>query len=185
MLDEIQTGLGRTGRWFAFQREAILPDVVTVAKSLGNGMPIGACWARGQVAAAFVAGDHGSTFGGQPLACAAGIATIAELEAIDAPALAERTGAYLAQRLGSLAGVASVRGAGLLLGAVLEPGLDAGEVTRSALSLGLVVNAPAPGVLRLAPPLTVTTTEVDEAVGILGAALGSVSGVETRKGGQE
>jgi acetylornithine aminotransferase len=72
-----------------------------------------------------------------------------------------------------------------LLGAVLEPGLDAGEVTRSALSLGLVVNAPAPGVLRLAPPLTVTTTEVDEAVGILGAALGSVSGVETRKGGQE
>jgi acetylornithine/succinyldiaminopimelate/putrescine aminotransferase len=184
MLDEIQTGLGRTGRWFAFQHEAIHPDVVTVAKSLGNGMPIGACWARRDVAAAFVAGDHGSTFGGQPLACAAGIATLAELEAIDAPGRAKRTGAYLAQRLEALGGVASVRGKGLLLAAVLEPGLDASEVTRSALRLGLVLNAPAPGVLRLAPPLTVSTAEVDEAVGILGVALGSVSSVETSEGGQ-
>jgi acetylornithine/succinyldiaminopimelate/putrescine aminotransferase len=184
MLDEIQTGLGRTGRWFAFQHEAIHPDVVTVAKSLGNGMPIGACWARRDVAAAFVAGDHGSTFGGQPLACAAGIATLAELEAIDAPGRAKRTGAYLAQRLEALGGVASVRGKGLLLAAVLEPGLDASEVTRSALRLGLVLNAPVPGVLRLAPPLTVSTAEVDEAVGILGVALGSVGSVETSEGGQ-
>jgi len=185
MLDEIQTGLGRTGRWFAFQHEAIGPDVVTVAKSLGNGMPIGACWARRDVAAAFVAGDHGSTFGGQPLACAAGIATLAELEAIDAPGLARRTGAYLAQRLEALAGVASVRGKGLLLAAVLEPGLDASEVARSALRLGLVLNAPVPGVLRLAPPLTVSTAEVDQAVGMLGAALESMSNVGTREGGQK
>jgi len=185
MLDEIQTGLARTGRWFAFQHEAIGPDVVTVAKSLGNGMPIGACWARRDVAAAFVAGDHGSTFGGQPLACAAGIATLAELEAIDAPGLARRTGAYLAQRLEALAGVASVRGKGLLLAAVLEPGLDANEVARSALRLGLVLNAPVPGVLRLAPPLTVSTAEVDQAVGMLGAALESVSNVGTREGGQK
>ena len=185
MLDEIQTGLARTGRWFAFQHEAIGPDVVTVAKSLGNGMPIGACWARRDVAAAFVAGDHGSTFGGQPLACAAGIATLAELEAIDAPGLARRTGAYLAQRLEALAGVASVRGKGLLLAAVLEPGLDASEVARSALRLGLVLNAPVPGVLRLAPPITVSTDEVDQAVGMLGAALGSVSDVGTREGGQK
>lgn len=185
MLDEIQTGLARTGRWFAFQHEAIGPDVVTVAKSLGNGMPIGACWARRDVAAAFVAGDHGSTFGGQPLACAAGIATLAELEAIDAPGLARRTGAYLAQRLEALAGVASVRGKGLLLAAVLEPGLDASEVARSALRLGLVLNAPVPGVLRLAPPLTVSTAEVDQAVGMLGAALESMSNVGTREGGQK
>ena len=185
MLDEIQTGLARTGRWFAFQHEAIGPDVVTVAKSLGNGMPIGACWARRDVATAFVAGDHGSTFGGQPLACAAGIATLAELEAIDAPGLARRTGAYLAQRLEALAGVASVRGKGLLLAAVLEPGLDASEVARSALRLGLVLNAPVPGVLRLAPPLTVSTAEVDQAVGMLGAALESVSNVGTREGGQK
>ena len=183
VLDEIQTGLGRTGRWFAFQHEAIRPDVVTVAKSLGNGMPIGACWARGDVAASFVAGDHGSTFGGQPLACAAAIATLAELQAIDAPRRAQQIGAYLAQRLAALAGVASVRGKGLLLATVLEPGLDAGEVTSSALRLGLVVNAPAPEVIRLAPPLTVTTAEVDEAVEMLGAALVSVRSAETGRGG--
>ena len=183
MLDEIQTGLGRTGRWFAFQHEAIRPDVVTVAKALGNGMPIGACWARRDVAAAFAAGDHGSTFGGQPLACAAAIATLAELEAIDAPGLARRTGAYLAERLSAVARVASVRGMGLLLAAVLEPGLDATEVMRSALRLGLVVNAPVPGVLRFAPPLTVSTAEVDEAVAILGAAIVSVSNAQARGGG--
>ncbi len=185
MLDEIQTGLGRTGRWFAFQHEAIRPDVVTVAKALGNGMPIGACWAREDVAAAFVAGDHGSTFGGQPLACAAGIATLAELQAIDAPGRAKQTGAYLARRLEALAGVASVRGKGLLLAAVLEPGLDAGEVTRAALGLGLVVNAPAPGVIRLAPPLTVSAGEVDEAVEMLGAALVSASSFEPGEGGHK
>ena len=184
MLDEIQTGLGRTGRWFAFQHEAVCPDVVTIAKSLGNGMPIGACWARRDLAAAFVAGDHGSTFGGQPLACAAGIATLAELEAVDGPRLARQTGAYLAQRLEALAGVASVRGKGLLLGAVLEPGLDAGEVTRLALRLGLVLNSPVPGVLRLAPPLTVSTAEVDEAVGMIAAALAYASGARTGEGGQ-
>ena len=185
MLDEIQTGLGRTGRWFGFQHEAIRPDVVTVAKALGNGMPIGACWARREVAAAFVAGDHGTTFGGQPLACAAGIATLAELEAIDAPGLAQRTGAYLAQRLGTLGGVASVRGKGLLLGAVLEPGLDSAQVTRTALQLGLVVNAPAPDVLRLAPPLTVSTAEVDQAVAILAAALGARGAGQTSGGGHK
>jgi acetylornithine/succinyldiaminopimelate/putrescine aminotransferase len=146
-------------------------------------MPIGACWARGDVAASFVAGDHGSTFGGQPLACAAAIATLAELQAIDAPRRAQQIGAYLAQRLAALAGVASVRGKGLLLATVLEPGLDAGEVTSSALRLGLVVNAPAPEVIRLAPPLTVTTAEVDEAVEMLGAALVSVRSAETGRGG--
>ena len=185
MLDEIQTGLGRTGRWFAFQHEAVRPDLVTVAKALGNGMPIGACWARTEVAAAFVAGDHGSTFGGQPLACAAGLATLDELEAIDAPGRAKQTGAYLARRLAELAGVASVRGKGLLLAAVLEPGLEAGEVTRAALSLGLVVNAPAPGVIRLAPPLNVSTDEVDEAVEMLGTALVLASSTRPGEGGHK
>jgi len=173
MLDEVQTGLGRTGRWFAFQHEAIRPDVVTVAKSLGNGMPIGACWARREVATAFLPGDHGSTFGGQPLACAAALATLAELEAIDAPMLAARTGSYLRPRLEGLGGVAAVRGKGLLLAALLEPGLDAGEVTAAALQQGLVVNAPVAGVLRVAPPLTVSSAEIDEAIGILGGVLES------------
>jgi acetylornithine/N-succinyldiaminopimelate aminotransferase len=171
MLDEVQTGLGRTGRWFGFQHEGILPDVVTVAKSLGNGMPIGACWARREVAAAFSPGDHGSTFGGQPLACSAALATLGELQAIDAPGLARRTGKYLAERLEALTGVSAVRGKGLLLAAVLEPGLDSAEITADALEHGLVVNAPAPGVLRFAPPLTVSTREVDEAMGILGPVL--------------
>jgi len=183
ILDEVQTGLGRTGRWFAFQRESILPDIVTVAKSLGNGMPIGACWARRDVAAAFSPGDHGSTFGGQPLACAAALATLAELEAMDAPSIATRTGSYLSDSLTALEGVASVRGEGLLLGAVLEPGLDASEVAGAALGLGLVVNVPVPGVLRLAPPLTVSLAEVDEAVGMLRMALESATRTMASTGG--
>ena len=114
-----------------------------------------------------------------------GIATLAELQAIDAPGPPKQTGAYLARRLEALAGVASVRGKGLLLAAVLEPGLDAGEVTRAALGLGLVVNAPAPGVIRLAPPLTVSAGEVDEAVEMLGVALVSASSFEPGEGGHK
>ena len=92
MVDEVQTGLGRTGRWFGFQHLGIEPDVVTMAKALGNGMPVGACWARAEVAAAFVPGDHGSTFGGQPLAMAAARATLAVMEAEDVPARARAPG---------------------------------------------------------------------------------------------
>src|SRR5579862_8044506 len=119
MVDEIQTGLGRTGQWFAFQHTGIEPDVVTMAKALGNGVPIGACWARAEVAAAFSPGDHGSTFGGQPLAAAAARATLAVMEAEDVPARAAERGRYLADQLRALPGVSSVRGQGLLLAAVL------------------------------------------------------------------
>jgi acetylornithine/N-succinyldiaminopimelate aminotransferase len=181
VLDEVQTGLGRTGRWFAFQHEAVSPDIVTVAKALGNGMPIGACWARSEVAAAFIPGDHGSTFGGQPLACSAALATLAELEAIDAPGLATSTGSYLGQRLEALAGITTVRGRGLLLGAVLEDSLDAAGITAAALEEGLVVNAPVPGVLRLAPPLTVSVAEVDEAIGVLDRVLASAATTDRGK----
>ena len=92
MVDEIQTGLGRTGRWWGFQHYGVQPDVVTVAKALGNGVPIGACWARDEVADAFVPGDHASTFGGQPLAASAARATLAVMEDLDVPALAEARG---------------------------------------------------------------------------------------------
>ena len=119
MLDEIQTGLGRTGHWFAFQREGIEPDVVTMAKALGNGMPVGACWARAEVADAFGPGDHGSTFGGQPLALSAAQATLAVMEAEDVCGRAQRAGALLTAGLAALPGVVSVRGAGLLLAAQL------------------------------------------------------------------
>jgi predicted acetylornithine/succinylornithine family transaminase len=173
MVDEVQTGLGRTGRWFGFQHLGIQPDVVTLAKALGNGVPVGACWARAEVAAAFQPGDHGSTFGGQPLAMAAARATLGVLEAQNAPERAERAGALLAERLADLPGVARVRGRGLLLAAVLERPLAA-TVCRGALEAGLVVNAPAPDVLRFAPSLLVTADEIDRAASLLGETLAAV-----------
>jgi acetylornithine/succinyldiaminopimelate/putrescine aminotransferase len=171
IVDEIQTGLGRTGRWFAFQRAGVEPDIVTMAKALGNGFPIGACWARADVAAAFQPGDHGSTFGGQPLACSAALATLEVMEEIDAPQLAAIAGERLAEGIAGLPGVSDVRGEGLLLGAVLEPGIDAKAVVIGALDRGLVVNAPVAGVIRLAPPLTVSDAEIDQAVATLRSVL--------------
>ena len=122
MVDEVQTGLGRTGRWWGFQHYGVQPDVVTVAKALGNGVPIGACWARAEVAASFVPGDHASTFGGQPLAASAARATLAVMEEQNVPALAEERGNYLGKRLAALDGVGAVRGLGLLLAAELVDG---------------------------------------------------------------
>ncbi len=170
MLDEVQTGLGRTGEWFAFQHEGVRPDVVTLAKALGNGMPIGACWARADVASAFVPGDHGTTFGGQPLAAAAARATLAVMEAEDVPGRAARAGARLAAGLAGLPGVSSVRGRGLLLAAELavRPSKD---VAAAALDRGLVVNAVTPTAIRVAPSLLVTDDEIDEALAVLGAVL--------------
>src|SRR5579872_413031 len=173
MVDEIQTGLGRTGRWFAFQHADVRPDVVTMAKALGNGVPIGACWARAEVAAAFGPGDHGSTFGGQPLAAAAARATLAVMEAEDVCGRARHAGSRLRRGLLGLPGVVGVRGEGLLLGAALEAP-RAREVTAAALTGGLVVNAPRPDTIRLAPPLLVSDAEVDEGLGILAAALSDV-----------
>ena len=170
MVDEIQTGLGRTGRWFAFQHAGIEPDVVTMAKALGNGVPIGACWARAEVAAAMSPGDHGSTFGGQPLAAAAARATLAVMEDEDVPARATRAGARLRARLERLDGVTGVRGAGLLLGVALRRPC-AKQVARAALERGLVVNAPREDTIRLAPSLLVRDEEIDEAVDILADAL--------------
>ena len=172
ILDEVQTGLARTGRWFAFQRYGVSPDVVTVAKSLGNGVPIGACWAREDVAKAFAVGDHGSTFGGQPLATTAALATLGVMEAVDAPKRAEAAGAYLAERLAALGAVREVRGLGLLLAAELRDGISASAVAASALRAGLVVNAVTASALRLAPSLLVSEAEIDEAVGILTGVLG-------------
>jgi len=174
MLDEIQTGLGRTGHWFAFQAQGLQPDVVTMAKALGNGMPVGACWARAEVAAAFGPGSHGSTFGGQPLAMAAARATLAVMESEDVCGRARRAGARLADGLGALPSVRSVRGAGLLLAAVLEGDLAA-EVAQRALAAGLLVNAVTPDAIRLAPPLLVTDDEIDEALVILSSALAGVA----------
>jgi predicted acetylornithine/succinylornithine family transaminase len=173
MVDEVQTGLGRTGRWFGFQHAGIRPDVVTMAKALGNGTPIGACWARADVAAAFEPGDHATTYGGQPLATAAARAVLDTMLALDAPALAAAQGARLTAALDGLPQVGAVRGQGLLLAAELVDGIDAKAVAAACLEAGLVLNAVTPTALRLAPPLTISDGEIDEAVSILRGVLGS------------
>jgi predicted acetylornithine/succinylornithine family transaminase len=175
IVDEVQTGLGRTGRWFGFQHaHGARPDIVTMAKSLGNGMPVGACWARADVAASFRPGDHASTFGGQPLAACAALATLEIMERDDVPARADRGGERLTKRLLALRGVTEVRGLGLLLAAQLAPGIDAGAVSRRCLDAGLIVNAVTPTALRLAPPLLVTDDEIDRAVAVLEQVLQEV-----------
>ncbi len=177
MFDEVQTGLGRTGRWFGHHHFGVVPDVVTMAKALGNGVPIGACWARAEVAEVFEPGDHGSTFGGQPFATAAARAVLAEMEALDVPALAAARGARLADGLVDRPGVASVRGLGLLLAAELD-GLPSKEVAAAALERGLILNAVTPTALRFAPPLTVTEDEVDRALAIVAEALAAVAATQ-------
>ena len=167
MLDEIQTGFGRTGEWFGFQHAGIVPDVVSMAKAMGNGFPVGATWAKHEVAAVFQPGDHGSTYSGTALAAAVVSAVIDEMRRIDAPGLAAKRGGYFSARLGELPGIASVRGRGLLLAAELSDGRDAKAAYTHLLELGLVTNAVTPTSLRFAPPLTVSEAEIDEAVAMV------------------
>lgn len=170
MVDEVQSGLGRTGQWFAFEDEGLSPDVVTLAKSLGNGMPVGACWARADVAEAFQPGDHGSTFGGQPLAMAATRATLETMVALDAPRLANEASQPLVAGLLDIPGIEAVRGRGLLLGAALAMPI-AIQVASAALRHGLVVNAVRPDTVRITPPLTIKPEEISEGLVRLNAAM--------------
>jgi acetylornithine/succinyldiaminopimelate/putrescine aminotransferase len=167
MVDEVQTGFARTGRWFGFERSGVVPDVVTLAKSMGNGMPVGACWAKRDVAAAFKPGDHGSTYSGTAIATAAVRAVIAEMRRLDAPTLATRQGERLRSGLVSIPAVKEVRGQGLLLAADLGPNGDAKAAYESLLAHGLVTNAVTATSLRLAPPITVSDGEIDEALAIM------------------
>lgn len=170
MVDEVQTGLARTGTWFGFQHYNVSPDVVCMAKALGNGMPIGATWAKTAVAAAFQPGDHATTFGGQPLATAAAKAVLELMIARDAPALTERAGARLRQGLEAIPAVESVRGYGLLLAAELI-GRSGPDTAQAALEAGLVINGVTSTAVRLAPPLLVSDNEIDEAIEILQGVL--------------
>jgi acetylornithine aminotransferase len=172
VLDEVQSGLGRTGRLFAHEHERITPDVMTLAKALGGGLPIGAMCTTARVAAAFTPGAHGSTFGGNPVACAAAVAA---LEVLADPTLLEHVrtlGVYFKERLEALparTGIRAVRGLGLMLGAELDrPGASVVDRCREA---GLLVNCTADRVLRFLPPLVVTRAQVDEGLGILEKAL--------------
>ena len=155
MLDEVQSGMGRTGKWFAFQHSGITPDVMPLAKGLGNGLPVGACLAAGPAAELFKPGNHGSTFGGNPLACAAALATLDIIEEERLMENAVRIGDFLrdelARKLGGLKGVKEIRGKGLMIGIELE--YACGEIVQQALERGLLVNVTVDNVIRLLPPL--------------------------------
>lgn len=171
--DEVQTGVGRTGDFFAFQHEGILPDVITMAKGLGGGLPIGATIARGEAAKLFTPGSHGTTFGGNPVSCAAATAV---LVTIDDAFLAEvrRKGQVLYDATSKIPGVKEVRGRGLMLGVVLEQPV-AKRVVKLGLEHGVILNAPADDVIRLTPPLVISDEEIAQAARRLAAAIAEAS----------
>lgn len=185
MVDEVQTGLGRCGSWFAFQQMQVQPDVVTMAKALGNGVPIGACWARTDVAAAFQPGDHATTFGGQPLAAAAARAVLRVMQEENVPLLAQVAGAQFAQQLQVLPAVIQVRGLGLLLAVELDQDLlGEAAATRAAAQLldqGVVVNAVTPTAIRLAPSLLISEDEIQQAVSALSAVFAELQAEHEQK----
>ena len=164
MLDEIQTGIGRTGQWFAFQHEGIVPDVMTLAKGLGNGVPIGACLARGKAAELFTPGSHGSTFGGNPLACRVGCTVLEIIEEQGLLDNARRQGERLLARLRAelegLPNVAAIRGVGLMIGIELKQSIRNLSLT-AARDHGLLINVTRGNVIRLLPPLTLDEREVE------------------------
>lgn len=170
VVDDVQAGVGRTGSWFSWQSLGFTPDIATTAKALANGLPIGACLASEEVAAAFEIGDHATTFGGGPVVCAAAHAVLDEIEQRDLLANTAARSEQLVDRLSAVAGVRAVRGRGLLLAAVLDEARAAETVT-AALAAGLVVNAVRPDTVRFAPPLDVSVDEVESAVERFAGAL--------------
>ncbi|MCK6160545.1 acetylornithine transaminase [Corynebacterium simulans] len=169
IVDEVQTGVGRTGDFFAFQSAGILPDVITMAKGLGAGLPIGATIVRGAAKDLLTPGNHGTTFGGNPVACAAANAV---LDTIDAAFISEvrNKGERLAERVAALPGVVEVRGRGLMLGVVLERPV-AKQVVSAGFKHGVIVNAPSDSVVRLTPTLVIEEAELDVAVNRFALAL--------------
>jgi len=169
MLDEVQCGLGRTGAWFVYQSAGVLPDVVTLAKGLASGVPIGACLARGAAAGAFKPGNHGSTFGGNPLACAAARATLEIIEQDRLLENAARIGAFLraefARAFGDAKGVVEVRGRGLMIGIELDR--PCGDLVKRALEAGLLINVTADSVIRMLPALVMSEAEAGTLVSTL------------------
>jgi acetylornithine aminotransferase len=163
MLDEVQSGMGRTGKWFAFQHSGVRPDVMPLAKGLGNGIPIGACLAAGPAAELFKPGNHGSTFGGNPLACAAALATLAIIEEERLMENAVRVGdfirAELSRRIGGLKGVKEIRGKGLMIGIELDCACS--ELVQQALERGVLINVTVDNVIRLLPPLNFRREEAE------------------------
>jgi len=175
IFDEIQTGMGRTGSLWAYQQTPVRPDVMTAAKALGGGVPIGACITAPVAADVLQPGDHGSTFAAGPVATAAALAV---LDIVDDPGLLRRVrelGAELREGLEALDGVRETRGRGLMIGIGLEEGIDAAALGADLLGRGLVVNVPAPGTVRLLPPLVVDSDQIAKAVGLIGDSLAAVA----------
>ena len=166
ILDEIQTGMARTGKWFAFQHNNIVPDIITLAKSLGNGVPIGACVAREKIASLMTPGSHGSTFGGNPLACAAALAVIKSIEHEELLSNAATLGEYLLaqfrQKLDSVKGVAEVRGKGLMIGIELDR--PCSELVAQALQHGLLFSVQSDTTIRLLPALIFNQQQCDTVI---------------------
>jgi len=171
--DEVQTGVGRTGDFFAFQHDRVLPDVITMAKGLGGGIPIGATIARGKAAELFQPGAHGTTFGGNPVACAAANAVLGIVDDEFCAEVREK-GAYFAEKLTAIGGVDHVRGRGLMLGVVLEKPV-AKEAVKQGFDHGLILNAPAEDIIRLTPPLIISHDEMDAAVEKLSALINDLT----------
>jgi acetylornithine aminotransferase len=169
ILDEIQTGNGRTGQYFAYQHFGILPDVVTTAKGLGNGVPIGACLARGHAATIFQPGNHGSTFGGNPLACNTALAVVRTIVEHQLPARAAQLGEHMLQKfrtaLAGVSDVVDIRGCGLMMGIQLAD--DCSELVERAKQAGLLINVTAGNTIRLLPPLIISDEQADEIVRII------------------
>ncbi len=166
ILDEIQTGMGRTGQWFAFQHSTIKPDIMTLAKALGNGMPIGACLANEKTAAAMKPGNHGSTFGGNPLACATAISVIETIEKENLITNARQLGTYFIagfnKQLSDVDGVREIRGKGLMIG--IELNQPCAELVNAALDKNLLISVTAGNVIRLLPPLIFTHHQADQVI---------------------
>ncbi|CAH1387610.1 aspartate aminotransferase family protein [Candidatus Nitrotoga sp. M5] len=164
MLDEVQCGIGRTGKWFAHQHTGILPDVMTLAKGIGSGIPVGACLAAGKAAGTFKPGNHGSTFGGNPLACVAVLNTLAIMEEDQLVAHAAEVGEFIKQslraRLATVAGVVEIRGQGLIIGIELDK--SCGELVKQALAQGLLINVTDVNVIRLLPSMVFTSAEAQQ-----------------------
>jgi len=165
VIDAVQTGMGRTGDWFGYEYSGITPDVITLAKGLGGGLPLGAMIALGKAADLFQPGDHGSTFGGNPVTTAAALAAIKFIETQKILQKVEKQGAYLMQELAVIPGVAEVRGAGLLLGIELET-MKAADIAKALQDQGVLVNAANPTTIRLAPALVVTDAQIKKFVAI-------------------
>ena len=165
VIDAVQTGMGRTGDWFGYEYSGITPDVITLAKGIGGGLPLGAMIALGKAANLFQPGDHGSTFGGNPVTTAAGLAAIEFLESKNVLNKVEKQGAHLMQELALIPGVKEVRGAGLLLGIELES-LKAAALAEAMRDAGVLVNAANPTTIRIAPALIVTDAQINKFISI-------------------